>query len=353
MEKENKYQKWLEKHNLQKNPFILEINPSLFVGYQQQISNLISNIEQQQKLLLLSGPTGSGKTTIISYLKNQNKDYIYLNKPPKEIIDLINLSDYFIKDLGFLRRIITRKPKRINDLPSFLDKIITKPKVLFVDEAHEASTEVLEWLRVMVDHVKNLTFVFSALPAFDERLTKNLETLKKRITKKIELSALSKEETEELIRKRIKHAGGKDIKPFSYNMIDYIYSRTGGFPRDIILLCNDLFNVAAEKNADTIDHSLIEENNKKRTETSLKIDNLKHIPDKQKMVIDIIAQREPITPGDLIPYFEEYQSRKHALRAINNLLGRLIKQGFVEREKRGKSYSYKLSPSTRTILVRG
>ncbi len=353
MEEENKYKEWLKKHNLQKNPFILEINPSLFVGYQQQISNLLSNIKQQQKLILLSGPTGSGKTTIISYLKDQNKDYIYLNKPPKETNDLINLSDYFIKDLGFLRKIITRKPKKINDLPSFLDKIITRPKVLFVDETHEASTEILEWLRVMVDHVKNLTFVFSALPVFDDMLTKNLETLKKRVTKKIELSALTKEETEELIKKRIKHAGGEDIKPFSYNMVDYIYSRTGGFPRDVILLCNDLFNMAVEKNSDIIDHNLMEESNKKQIETSLKMDNLKHIPEKQKMVIDIIAQNEPITPGDLIPYFDEYQSNKHALRAINNLLGRLIKQGFVERKKEGKSYSYKLSTSTRTILVKG
>ena len=350
---ENRYKEWLEKHNLQKNPFILEINPSLFVGYRQQISNLINNIKQQQKLILLSGPTGSGKTTIITYLKNQNCDYVYLNKPPKKTNELIDLADYFIKDLGLLKRIITRKPKKINDLPSFLDKIITRHKVLFIDEAHEASIEVLEWLRVMVDHVKNLTFVFSALPVFDEILTKHLETLKKRITKKIELTALTKEETEELIRKRIKHAGGENIKPFSYNTIEYIYSRTGGFPRDIILLCNELFNIAVERNSDIIDYNLIKENNKNQTEISIKIDNLKHIPDKQKIVIDIIAKNEPITPKDLIPYFKEYQSNKHALRAINNLLGRLIKQGFVEREKTGKSYSYKLSPSTRTILVRG
>jgi type II secretory pathway predicted ATPase ExeA len=95
MEKINKYKSWLKKNNLERNPFTLEINPSLFVGYNNQISDIAKNIEQQQKLILISGPTGSGKTTIISYLTSQKKDFIYLNKPPKEISDLISISDYF------------------------------------------------------------------------------------------------------------------------------------------------------------------------------------------------------------------------------------------------------------------
>lgn len=353
MEEESKYKKWLKKHNLKRNPFILEINPSLFVGYGSQIKEIINGLEQQQKLILISGPTGSGKTTLISYLVDKRRDYIYLNKPPRKIIELFGLLDYFIKDLWFLRRIFIRKPKKINDLPSFLDKIIDKPKVLFVDEAHEASIEVLEWFRVMVDHVKNLTIVFSALPVFEELLNKNLETLKRRITKKIELTALTKEETEELIRKRIKNVGGEDIAPFSYNIIDYIYSRTGGFPREVILLCNELFEIGAEKNVELITQDILEKKPEKYTEIRRKIENLKSLPEKQRMLINIIAEREPINPKEMIDYLKNYPSEKHALRAVNNLLGRLVKQGYVERKKEGKTYIYKLSPSTRTILVRG
>jgi type II secretory pathway predicted ATPase ExeA len=328
----------------------LEINPALFVGYNEQISTLLKNIEQRQKLILLSGPTGSGKTTIISYLTSKNKDFIYLSKPPREISDLLDISDYFIRDLGFLRKIFVRKPKKINDLPIFLDKIIKKPKVLFIDEAHEASLEVLEWFRVMVDHVKNLTIVFSALPVFEHILTKKLETLKKRITDKIELNALTKQEVEGLIRKRIEYVGGDDIKPFTYNIIEYIYNRTGGFPRDVILLCNKLLNLGAEKNLEVIGLDIIDKEEKPKE--NLKIENLKDLPEKQKLLINIIAEKEPITPNEIVYYFKEYPSEKHALRAINNLLGRLIKQGYIEREKAGKTYSYKLSPSTRTILVR-
>ena len=351
MEEIEKYRNWLKKFNLKKNPFTLEINPELFVGYNKQILNIIKNIEQQQKLILISGPTGSGKTTIISYLVNKNKNFIYLSKPPKKINDLMDISDYFINDLGILRKIFIKKPKKINNLPYFLDIIIKKPKVLFVDEAHEATLEILEWFRVLVDHVKNLTIVFSALPVFEDILTKNLETLKKRITEKIELTALNKNEVEELIKKRIEYVGGKEIGPFSYNVIDYIYSRTGGFPRDILLLCNKLLNLGAEKNVDIIDINLITEN-KEPKQNDWKIENLKDMPKKQKKIINIIAENEPITPNEITKYFEGYPSEKHALRAVNNLLKRLVEDGYIEREKIGKSYSYKLSPSTRTILIR-
>ena len=346
-----KYKDWLRKQNLRRNPFTLEINPFLVVGYNQQITKLLKNIEQQQKIILLTGPTGSGKTSIISYVSKKNNNFIVLNKPPREISGLLSISDFFIRDLPFFKKIFIRKPKKIEYLPFFLNKIIKKPKVLFIDEAHEASIEVLEWFRVISDQVQNLTVVFSALPVFDDILTKNLETLKKRIVERIELNALTKEETEELIRRRIENVGGTDIKPFTYNVIEYIYSRTGGFPRDVILLCNDLLNLGAEHDSEIIDINLIDKKTGKE-EKKINLEKLKDLSGKQRKIIDILVEHEPITPNEIIKYLPDYPSDKHALRAINNLLKRLLEEGYVEREKTGKTYYYKLSPSTRTMLVR-
>lgn len=352
MEEVEKYKKWLKKQNLERNPFTLEIDPFLMVGYKEQINKLIKNIDQQQKIILLTGATGSGKTSLISYLKSIKDDFIVLNKPPLNISNLIETYSYFTKDMPFFIKIFTRKPKKIDDLPSFLNKIIKKPKVLFVDEAHEASIEILEWFRVLSDQVQNLTIVFSALPVFDEILTKNLETLKKRIIEKVELNALTKEETENLIRKRIEKAGGKDIKPFTYNIIDYIYSRTGGFPRDIIILCNELLNLGAEKDAEWIDLNLISKEPAIKEEKKVNAENLKELSEKQRKIIDILVEKEPTTPNDIIKNFSEYPSEKHALRSINNVLKRLINEGYIERERTGKTYQYKLSPSIRTILIK-
>ena len=352
MDEIEKYQEWLNKQNLERNPFTLEINPSLIVGYKEQIIKLMKNIDQQQKVILLTGPTGSGKTSIISYLSSIKKDFIILNKPPREISNLVNISNYFIKDLPFLFKIFIRKPKKVEELPSFLNKIIKKPKVLFVDEAHEASIDVLEWVRIISDQVRNLTIVFSSLPVFEDILSKNLETLKKRIIEKVELNTLSKEEIEKLIRKRVESVGGKDIKPFTYNTIDYIYSRTGGFPRDVIILCNNLLNLGAENDAENIDLNLISKRPTTKEEKRVDVENLKELSGKQKKIIDILAEYEPITPNEIIKHFPEYPSEKHALRAINNVLKRLVKDNYIERERTGKSYYYKLTPSTRTLLVR-
>ncbi|MBN2094536.1 MAG: AAA family ATPase [Candidatus Aenigmarchaeota archaeon] len=355
MEREDeigKYREWLKKHELQRTPFTLEIIPSLRVGYKNQVATLLRNIEQRQKLLLLMGPTGSGKTTLINHLCDSQKNYIFVGKPPRKTEELIKLADYFHKDVPFITRLFLKKPKEVHHISDYLNKITNEHKVIFIDEAHEASIEVLEWLRVISDQTQNITFVLSGLPIFDDILTKNLETLKKRVSEKIELSALSRDETEELIRKRIEYAGGKEIRPFTPKSIDFIYQRTGGFPRDVLTLCNHMFNLAAEKNADEINENLLGESKSGKIIGNYDANKLKDLPEKQKKIIDLLLEEEPQTPTDLAKKINDYPSEKHALRAVNNLLKRMLEEGYIERSKNGKAYAYLLGPQTRTKLVK-
>ena len=49
---------------------------------------------------------------------------------------------------------------------------------------------------------------------------------------------------------------------------------------------------------------------------------------------------------------EKYKSRQHAVRSLNNVLKILLQENLVEREKRDKTFIYRLSPRIKTLVVK-
>ena len=48
---------------------------------------------------------------------------------------------------------------------------------------------------------------------------------------------------------------------------------------------------------------------------------------------------------------KSYKSKSHAVRSVNNILKRMMLEGFVDRVERGKAYMYALTPKVRTMFV--
>jgi general secretion pathway protein A len=352
---QNDYE-YFTKFNWNSNPFTLTIDPQLMVGYSDQGNSLLSHVHNLHKFALISGPTGSGKTTLMLWLRSQlmafKKFYPhYISKPPRSSKELVALFKSF---LGF--NIIDKV--RYGDLSLFglqkfvVRKLKNKQFVLLIDEAHESSVANLEWVRTIADSIPNLYIIFAGLPIFEKNAETQLPTLFMRITTKTYLNNLTKTETESLIQKRIENSGGEGLKPFTNDAVERIHEITGGFPREIIKICDQLVKIAAEKNISSINRSFIDQIIK-ISEATEPVEMQAPLSQKQKEILGILNKNPDLTPSQIISHFptEEYKDRDNAVRSINNILKRLLKDELIQRKKLGNSYVYFLTGKAKTVFT--
>jgi type II secretory pathway predicted ATPase ExeA len=339
---------WFKSYKWSGNPFILNIFPDLFVGYKTQSADLVRLVKERHKVILIVGPTGSGKTTLMKWLSDNVRggfDYVFVGKPPQKPDEFIDIFNEKYRPFWFLKPHI----KNVYQIQGFLNKKLKrKHLIVLYDEAHESPTDVLEWLRVLSDQVENMSIVLAGLPVFDENLSR-LETLRKRIMGKIELVSLTKEETGEMIRTRIKSVGGTG-EEFN-NLIDIIYDRSGGFPREIIKLCNDAVNEAMKTGRPLTKELLIKELPQEEiSKVSLRF--LEELTSTQREIVEMLIR--PLTPGQIADNLDlaKYKSRQHAVRSMNNILKRLMEEGVVERVREDRAFLYQLKPSLRNIIIK-
>jgi len=337
------------------NPFSFRILPQLFVGYPKEIDNIVNGIKNRNKILLLIGPTGSGKTTLLKFIANEfdDKDVFYLPKPPKNPEDWINIFTNFI-GFGIREKLFSRgKNLNLYSLGEWVNKRTCERNIsLLLDEGHEATLETLEWLRTLTDQIDNLSVVIAGLVKIEDILNENLETFMRRVSSKVELTNLTKSETRELIKKRIEWAGGEDIKPFTSETVEAIYERSGGFPREVIKICNELVQKALEKNISTIDLNFLEEI-KTKTPRRLPLNKVNDLPSRQKSILEILNKYKNLSPSEIVSKIEldGYKDKENAVRSINNILKRLLKEEFITRKRLGKTFRYKLSEKVKTMMV--
>lgn len=354
----NKYEKevknWFSEVGLKGNPFTLRIKPSLFVGYEAELKKLSYHIQENRKFALISGTTGSGKTTLLKLIQTSfSGEYqvLYLSKPPEvdEIVDI------FLEEFppSFFQRLFGVNVS-IHNLAGYLEGKLNKRLLLLIDELHEADVKTLQWLRTITDQVDKIQLILAGLPSLDSKLKENVETLKSRITTRLELTTLGESETKELIRGRIQDSGGKGFGPFTDECVKEIYERTGGFPREVLKVCHRLMNWALENGVREIKtvENLEEELERGEREPSGR-DLMKDLPYKQREIVKILAEEDELFPSEIAERLgtESYKTKQHGVRSVNNILRRLLDEGLVERKRRGKGYIYSLNVKTKNLLV--
>jgi len=340
--------------NWETNPFNFRVLPDLFVGYMGEVSNISDSLENGDKFSLLIGPTGSGKTTMLKFLATKfdgRRKLIYVSKPPKNPDDWVDIFTNFT-GVSFMEKVRKKKPNLYNIEEWVNNKTDNKMIIMLIDESHEASIDTMEWLRTFTDHIDNLSVVLAGLPSLEPMLKDNLETFMRRLSTRVELTNLTKSETRELIKRRIEWAGGDDIKPFTQEAIEAIYDKSNGFPREIIRICNELVHNAFTKRISTIDSNFLNEISEVRVER-VSINEINGLPSKQREILIMLQKEGELKPSEIVDRIdlEGYKNKENAIRSVNNILKRLLKEGLINRKGKGKSYQYSLSDKARTLMV--
>ena len=66
----------------------------------------------------------------------------------------------------------------------------------------------------------------------------------------------------------------------------------------------------------------------------------------------MLSQNPRLTPSGIVEKLgEEYKSKGNAVRAVNNILKRLMKEGLVQRSRVGNAYAYSLTGKGKTLLA--
>ncbi len=232
-------------YNLKEDPFSITPDPEYFYPtkvHEQAVEAIHYLVEKGESFLLITGAPGTGKTTVIKTFLADLKGItpIVLYNPtvsPEELLE------HICREIGL------RKGRlgKIEILERLRNLLLEKRKkgerfVLIIDEAQdmpdETLTEVKHLSNLETDKEKLLQIVLVGQPTMERRLKdpKNLQ-LDQRISLRVELLPLNREEVRDFITYRVRKAGNTSLS-FDKGAIKLIWKASKGIPRLVNLICS-------------------------------------------------------------------------------------------------------------------
>jgi len=136
--------------------------------------------------------------------------------------------------------------------------------VLLVDEADSLPARLLEELRVLTNFAAEglplVSLVLAGGPILEERFAEpGLEKFSQRIAARCYLAPFGREETLQYVRSQVAAVGIKPEKLFAADALEAIYAATGGVPRVINQLGDQLVWMAEETGCTPLDAALVQQ----------------------------------------------------------------------------------------------
>jgi len=304
-------------------PFQLSPDPRFFFAsshHQRALSYLQYGLDQGEGFIVITGPIGTGKTTIARNLLNTIGDgnivavqLVTTKLNPQELLELV-ASEFNIEVTG------TNKAELLQSIEQFLIMLHKQGKraLLIVDEAQNLPAETVEELRMLSNfQLDNKPLIQSFLLGQEELKgiiqAPNMEQFRQRIIASAHLKPLTADEVKDYILHRIHQAGCSNDALFSEHAFTAIHEKTLGVPRKINIFVDRILLFAFLEELETITLEAINdvaEEMEIELTGSLNSQQLASIEPKQVQVHGI----------------EQVENIKEVLREVEEILESSIKQ---------------------------
>ena len=256
----------------EKEPFSTSPDPDFFYlsrGHEAALTNILIELQLRRGLSVILGNVGTGKTTLsrklLQELKGRSECVFHMILDPS-FEDPISFLSSISRNFGIERKGNPSLADLRESLEQFLFQkgvVEHKTVILIVDEAQKLNDMTLESLRVLLNYETNqfklLQLVLLGQLELQTKL-KEMPNFFDRISYKGMIEPLDFNETKELIFFRMKQAGYRDkMELFLNEALKSIFEHTGGYPRQVTLLCHRALKELLLRNKFVVDLGIIDD----------------------------------------------------------------------------------------------